>query len=443
MSRYKALLNKIEKLNEKNVKGYKTFKEYVLSDEIMISYFKDLKKLEKKFSKLHVDSYETFERHLYEQLKEIYDKMLSEIYKNTDEQKINIALINFQNDIDDSHGHGCDYVIDKLLNDLKYKIKNTSNVEIDKTSEETKTIEEKTNEVKKRASGELIFNDEMKLWIDENFELFHDNYKYYENNCCPNCGVVLDSKIKSSRNCSSCKKKIICRTNKETGRKLLLTDNQLGLYEKNDEKRKDILFFEKQMKSLSNSYPDYMYYFWNLKREKPDMSTRDYTWCFENWLMNTLDCELIREYQKDLKLSFQDRVLKCDQHVFALTHVSYIYDKMISIAKYKGKDDVAEEMMLSLIYRSVELAHLYYYHWEDRPFSEIQFYSDASFGMHIVKEYLEENNLRFEDLKDLFFERAHSFVLNVLTKEDAWPILCEAYKRYIYLVEHNEFYREK
>ena len=428
MSRYKALLDKIEKLNEENVKGYKTFKEYVLSDEIMISYFKDLKKLEKKFSKLHVDSYETFESHLYEQLKEIYDKMLSEIYKNTDEQERNIALINFKNDIDDSHGHGCDDAIDKLLNDLKHKI---NNFEISKNSEKTKTVEEKKNEVKKRSSGKLIFNDEMKKWIDENYELFRDNYEYYENNCCPNCGVILDSKIKSSKNCPSCKKKIVCRTNKETGTKLLLNSNQLGLFEKNDKKRKDILFYEKWLKALNNMYSEYMYYFWNLKKEKPDMSARDYAWSFENWLFNTLDNEALKDYQKHLELDFQDRVIKCDWDVFRMHHISNVYRYMIEIAKYNEKYDVMEEMMLSLVYRSATLAKLYYYHWDDRPFDKLQFYSDASFGMYLVRDYMNVFNLKFEDLEDSFKQRAHPFILNILSKEEAWPILCETYEWFI------------
>lgn len=442
MKKYNSLLKKIEKLNEKNVRGYMTFKEYVISDELMILYFKELKRLGKKFPRLHVDSFETFEKHLFDQLKGIYDKMLSQIYQNTDEKERNKSLIKFKKNINDSCGHGCDSIIEELLRDLDDKIKYIDITDVNKSLDETTTSKD-NNEVKKRASGKMIFHDEMQKWIDENFDLFHDGYEYYLNNCCPSCGVVLDNEIKSSKNCPNCKKRINCRTNKETGKKILLTNEQLKKYEKNDEKRKDILFFEKQMKSLNMSYPKYMYYFWNLKNEKPDMSARDYTWSFENWLMNTLDRELVKEYQKDFKLKFQDRVLKCDQHVFALTHVSYIYDKMISIAKYKGKDDVAEEMMLSLMYRSVTLAHLYYLHWDDRPVSKIQFYSDASFGMHIVKEYLEKNNMGFDDLKELFFKRAHPFLLNVLKKEDAWPMLCEAYKRYIYLVDNNKFYGEK
>ncbi len=46
-SKYNTLIAKIDELNKKNSEGYKTFKEYVLSDDIMASYFSELKELQK------------------------------------------------------------------------------------------------------------------------------------------------------------------------------------------------------------------------------------------------------------------------------------------------------------------------------------------------------------------------------------------------------------
>ena len=293
------------------------------------------------------------------------------------------------------------------------------------------------NKVKKRSTGKLILNDEMQNWIDENYEMFLNNYTCYENNCCVKCGVILNSEIKNSKVCPSCKSKLICRTNKETGKKLILTSEQLDSFDKSDKIRKDILFYEKWLKSLNNMYPDYMYYFWRLKKEKPGMSARDYTWSFENWLFNKLDTETVRAYQKHMKLSFGDMVLECDWDVFRLKHISNVYRFMIEIAKYNEKYDVMEEMMLSLIYRSVTLAQLNYYHYPDRPFSESLFFSDASFGMFLVRDYLEIFGLKFEDLKDSFMKKAHPFIINTISKEEAWPLLCQAYKKYNSLL--NEY----
>lgn len=291
--------------------------------------------------------------------------------------------------------------------------------------------------VKKRVSGKLFFNDEMQKWIINNNRQFYNNYSYFENNCCPACGTVFDSIVTSSKKCPECKCKIILRTNKESSKKLLLTENEAKKYDKDDEIRKDILFYEKQIKALNNMYSQYMYYFWNLKKEKPEMSARDYAWSFENWLYNTLDIETVKEYQKHLKLNFQDKVLKCDWDIIILQRSSNVYRYMIDIALYKSKYDVAEEMMLSLMYRSVTLAHLPYYHWKERPFSKIQFYSDASFGMNYVKDYLQKNQIPFKALKEKFFQRAHPFLLNILSKEDAWNTLCETYNWYINTLNNN------
>ena len=89
--------------------------------------------------------------------------------------------------------------------------------------------------VKKRASGRLIFNDEMQKWLDNNDQLFHNNYICFDNNCCPGCGVVLDCEIKSSKRCPECKCKIVLRTNKESSKKLLLTEAEATKFDKDDE----------------------------------------------------------------------------------------------------------------------------------------------------------------------------------------------------------------
>lgn len=49
MLRYKFIKKQIDELNKKNVKGYNTFSEYCVADEIMIGYFKKLKDIEKNY----------------------------------------------------------------------------------------------------------------------------------------------------------------------------------------------------------------------------------------------------------------------------------------------------------------------------------------------------------------------------------------------------------
>ena len=54
---------------------------------------------------------------------------------------------------------------------------------------------------KKEVSKVNYFEQELNNWKEENKNLFFDNYEYFKNNCCPNCAVVLDSEIKTSKKC--------------------------------------------------------------------------------------------------------------------------------------------------------------------------------------------------------------------------------------------------
>ena len=115
---YKYLLYKVEKLNKKNVRGYDTFKEYVLSDEKMLKYYKRLKSLEKRIKNLRVDSYETFEKTVFTQLDDIFNKMLSKILEQNNSQIKVEKLRILKKDLENCLGYSFDEKIEKLLNKI-------------------------------------------------------------------------------------------------------------------------------------------------------------------------------------------------------------------------------------------------------------------------------------------------------------------------------------
>ena len=276
-----------------------------------------------------------------------------------------------------------------------------------------------------------IFERELTKWINENQCIFQDEYKLYELNCCPYCGVIDEKKIESSRKCSSCKEKIVVRTNRQNHKKLLLTEEKAKKFDKFDENRKEILFMEKQMNALNTMFPNYMYKFYENYNQKADMSARDYTFSFENWLTCEIDREAYHKYQKYLKLKFQDRILKCDETIRDFKRASNVLRLQAELIKYKNKDDVLLESIVSLLYREITIAHLPYLHWTDRPFCKKTFYADAEGNvMYLLVDYMEKNKLQIEDMKIFFMEKAHPFIINIISKEEAWPIIVEAYKHY-------------
>lgn len=131
MNNYKSTMEKIDNLNKKNKNGYKTFAEYVYADEIMLKYFNNLKHLEKRINILRVDSYEQFENTIFNQLKKIYNTMLSEIIKIQDKNKKQKKLIDFEKDIKNGLGHHWDKQVNLILKDFNEKYKEIDRYVVD------------------------------------------------------------------------------------------------------------------------------------------------------------------------------------------------------------------------------------------------------------------------------------------------------------------------
>lgn len=280
-------------------------------------------------------------------------------------------------------------------------------------------------------SEKLIFENEIIELSNEIDERFHNNLAYYLNNCCPACGTVLDKRIKDTQQCTECKKSIVFKQNIHNDNCFLITFDDLKEFNKFEEKLSEIYLYEEQMEELNKRYPEYMYYFWNLKKEKTNLSNRDYAWGFENWLLNTLDVKYVNDYKQNLNLKGNKKIESCDHDVEELQKASLIHKYMMDIAIYNEQDDPAEELLLSLMYRNIELAHLHYLHCEERHVSELKFFGDILFCMEYVLDYLNVYQYSLEDLKEKFFRRARKFLLNVVSKEDAWNTFCEAYDWYL------------
>lgn len=291
-------------------------------------------------------------------------------------------------------------------------------------------------------NNKLIFENEIIGLSNRIDERFRNNIAYYLNNCCPECGTVLDKKIENTQQCPECKKSIILKQNIHNYNNFLITFDDLKEFNKLEEQLDEIYLYEEQMEELNKKYPEYMYYFWNMKKEKPFLSNRDYVWGFENWLLNTLDVKYVNSYKQHLNLNGNDKIKSCDSDVSDLQKASLIHKYMMDIAIFNEHDDSAEELLLSLIYRNIELAHLYYLHCEERHVSETKFFGDIIFCMEYVLDYLNVYQYSLNDLKEKFFRRARKFLLNVVSKEEAWNTFCEAYDWYLKhkktIVENNK-----
>lgn len=285
-----------------------------------------------------------------------------------------------------------------------------------------------------------FFNKELDVLVKNNMDEFKNNYILYKANCCPSCGCILQKKIKATGKCPECKEKIIVRTNRINKEKLFLTQSNLKRYEKYEKKLKEITFCEKYIKAISEMYPYYMHKFYELKSKKRDMSVRDYTFSFESWLTIEIDHKAYYKYMNGLKQNFQSKIWECDNAVMLFKKSSNIFRFMIELTKFEGKDDIALEMMLSLLYRNVEIAHLRYYHWKDKVFDKVQFYLDINDSvMYLIQEYIQKQNTSIENLKENFMIQAHPFMIDIVPKDEAWALIVDAYYKYLELIKTNDF----
>ena len=81
-------------------------------------------------------------------------------------------------------------------------------------------------------NNKLIFENEITGLSNRIDERFHNNMAYYLNNCCPECGTVLDRKIEDTQQCPECKKSIILKQNIHNYNNFLIAFDDLKEFNK-------------------------------------------------------------------------------------------------------------------------------------------------------------------------------------------------------------------
>lgn len=145
--KYEELERQIESLNQKNARGYDTFEEYLISDNKMLSYFEELKKLEKKFPKLHVDSYDAFYHTISNQLNKIYNNLLYNAFEKENQQTRINELNKLRDDVNNSYNYNFDDIVKEISRDLEDKIENVDRYKLEEIEDKYSTKDPLYNEV--------------------------------------------------------------------------------------------------------------------------------------------------------------------------------------------------------------------------------------------------------------------------------------------------------
>ena len=284
---------------------------------------------------------------------------------------------------------------------------------------------------KKEVAKVNYFEQELNTWKEENKSLFYDNYEYFNNNCCPSCAVVLNSEIKTSKKCPECKERIVVRTNPLTKEKLLLCEKDLKKYESNDNKRKEIVFCSNLIKNISFMCSDIGKRLNEIRKEKPDLSVRDYTWNILMNLSNELTNEGLKKYNRIVKLPYRDRALEVFDVVRIFEKSNLAFDRMVSLVEFEQKDNVLITMLPQAIHLGISTQYIY-------ALPEFQMNLDEERICQldcckVLYDYLNRNKMTIDDFKPIYLEHARNLIIPTITPELAWMYVkrgFDIYKKY-------------
>lgn len=289
------------------------------------------------------------------------------------------------------------------------------------SSKETKTIT-------KRLSLDKVqyFKEYMDGWLQEDYNIFNEEYSFFDNNCCPNCGCILDNKIESSKKCPECKEKIVLRTNKLTSKKLLLSEKRSIEYDKHDKKRSEIIYFENIISKRQYVYSNYMNKFYELKSEASD--PRNVIYPFVNYVGSQIDNIAYKKYMKIINLSESDMALESFEVIRQFNLANMQYFLLAEIADYKGHKDIALDTYATAAYRGAQISILDSIANPYHEIKTIDIMGNVFPGM--ILKFLKENGYTLDDFKKSFLQNRHPFILEQISNEESWNYVEDAIKLY-------------
>lgn len=305
---------------------------------------------------------------------------------------------------------------------MKFFKKNSS----EKQNKDFKLNKKSTQLASKKSKSIKYFKEYMNNWLQEDNCLFNDEYSYYNNNCCPNCGCLLENKISSSKTCPLCKEKIVLRTNKITSNKLLLSEEKAKEYDKHDKRRSEILYFENIISKRQYVYDKYMNKFYELKYNASD--PRNVVYPFVNYVGSQLDNEAYKKYMRIINLSENDMALESFEVIRKFNLANMQYFLLAEIADYKGKKEIALDIYADAAYRGVQISILDSIANPYHEVKTIDIMGNVFTG--VILKFLKENDYSLEDFKSNFLQRRHPFILEQISNEESWDYVYDTIKLY-------------
>lgn len=283
-----------------------------------------------------------------------------------------------------------------------------------------------------KSNKEEAFNKLKDKFLDEEFiaeydRLQHDFFKeaqYYNNWCCPNCGVVFDKPIKTSRNCSACKKRIIKRSNYLTKQNYLIGEDRIYTFINYQEKIGNLRFYEDKFRYISMIEPEIKKIIRNFRKKQTIQNVRELFWN----ICNDLSSECIFETTKLLKkVSYADNDEELIHKITSLLFKDNIYRHLkIKMVEYEKKDNLLITLVPQYIYGDITANYIQVKFDKFNICNMEWLYKGID--IKALREYLENYNMSLTDFKEAFMTYTDGYPIHLISKEEAWKIIENAFQ---------------
>lgn len=305
-----------------------------------------------------------------------------------------------------------DFNLSKTICRIKSFLLNKENNKLSKNIK--RPLLENSSKVNTINNKKKYLNEEyLKIYHDIEFD-FEKEAQYYNNHCCPNCGIVFDKEIKTTRDCPECKKKIIKRNNYLTKQNYLMTENKFKLFEKYEKKLQDLNFYDEILKHVSYNCS-------NVKEkilEKSNRNIRDLVWEICNDLSLEYSVKGTKIINQCKAKSLQDKVFDISE-AKRLFGISNIYTlNMAKIAEHEDKIDISIDILCNYLHNEVSIYMLEFTFCDLYEFKEQRLIQ--SLNTRYLKEFLQNHFISINQFEKYYKSCNRNFVIPIIDKNKAW-----------------------
>lgn len=270
------------------------------------------------------------------------------------------------------------------------------------------------------------FLNEEYIYLLKNMEIeFEEESEYYNNNCCPQCGVVFGKKVNASKTCPDCKKKIIKRSNYFTKQGYLMSSKKLIKFEEYQTKLNNLRFYEEKFCYIDTFIENDI----NIKeliqlfrKKKYILNEKDLLWNICSYLSSESSFEAVKRFKKieNKNIIDIDITETHEIHCYLIRDLSYQVIK-IKIMEHEHNINMVRSLVSQYIYCYI-IAHYILVKYDIYNICTKKWLKNLINSQDIIR-YLNKYNLDKNTFKEDFYKYSNGYPINIISKEDAWNII--------------------